>query len=89
MRAVQSELLRVVEERLAPDRADRNRQSWSLHVLAACEGEATLIDVLGGRGAAARQRTAFTNPVAAHDAELGAWLDSVDGLVRVVAKRVA
>jgi recombinational DNA repair ATPase RecF len=72
---MQDELLRIVEERLAADKADR--QDWSLHVLAACEGEATLNDVLGGGGAAARQRPAFAATPIAHD-PVGAYLKSIE-----------
>ena len=72
---MQPELLRLVEERLAADKADR--QEWSLHVLAACEGEATLNDVLGGGAAAARQRTAFAAPASAHE-PVGAFLKSIE-----------
>ena len=72
---MQDELLRIVEKRLAADKADR--QEWSLHVLAACEGEATLNDVLGVGAAAARQRTAFATPLAAHK-PVGAYLKSIE-----------
>jgi len=68
------ELLSIVEERLAADGVDR--QDWSLHVLAACEGEATLNGVLGG-AAAARKRTDFATPPAAHD-PVGAYLRSIE-----------
>ena len=72
---MQDELLRIVEERLSADKADS--QEWSLHVLAACEGEATLNDVLGGGAAAARQRTAFAAPATPHK-PVGAYLKSIE-----------
>ncbi len=72
---MQDELLRIVEERLASDKADR--QDWSFYVLAACEGEQTLTDVVDGGEAAMRQRTAFTAPVTLQE-PVGSFLKSIE-----------
>jgi recombinational DNA repair ATPase RecF len=72
---MQGELLRIVEERLAADKADRHE--WSFYVLAACEGEATLNDLLGGGDAAVRQRVAFAAPGAVPE-PVGAYLKSIE-----------
>jgi recombinational DNA repair ATPase RecF len=72
---MQDELLRILEERLAADKSDR--QDWSLYVLAACEGEATLNDVLGSAATAGRQRTAFAAAPITHE-PVGAYLKSIE-----------
>jgi predicted ATPase len=72
---VQGELVGIVEERLAADKVDRHE--WSFYVLAACEGDATLDDLLGGGTAAARQRAAFAEPTAAQE-PVGAFLKSIE-----------
>src|SRR5450759_4103753 len=61
---VQDELLRIVEERLAADEVDK--YDWSLYVLAACEGEAALNDLLGG-AAAVRSREAAAARATEHE----------------------
>src|ERR1035437_7087680 len=73
--SMQDELLRILEERLAADKSDR--QDWSLYVLAACEGEATLNDVLGSAATAGRQRTAFAAAPITHE-PVGAYLKSIE-----------
>jgi recombinational DNA repair ATPase RecF len=72
---VQDELLWIVEERLTADKADRHE--WSFYVLAACEGEAALDDLLGGGDAALRQRVALAAQATLQE-PVGAFLKSIE-----------
>jgi len=72
---VQDELIWIVEERLTADKADQHE--WSFYVLAACESEATLDDLLGGGDAALRQRVALAAKATLQE-PVGAFLKSIE-----------